>query len=239
MEFDWNKALKANILTLKIVGLWPTGNRYKINYYTIWSILVITIFNFGHNFFQTINMLFIFDDLHAVVQTFYVTLSELLALLKAFFVIKNIEIVKHLLKKVQCPQFQPQTNKQVQIIAPGLTFWKANYILCWTMSLGAIFFWSVLPIFDKSASEYPLPFLAWYPWNTKTSFYYKLTYTYQIFGLLCVATTAISTDALVTILTVFCAAQFDILCDNIKHISYRNGNIGLLKCIKHHKMILE
>lgn len=239
MKFDWNRVLKTNILTLKVVGLWPSGDTYTVNFYTIWAIAIIAIFNFGHNFFQTINMVFIFDDLHAVVKTFYVTLSELLALLKAFFVIKNIKIVKHLLTKIQCQQFQPQTIKQIRLIAPGLKFWKANYILCWFMSLGAIFFWSVLPILDKSSSEYALPFLAWYPWNTKISPFYEITYTYQIFGLLCVATTAISTDALVTILNVFSGAQFDILCDNILHVSFNHNVFELLKCIKHHKMILE
>jgi hypothetical protein len=244
-RYDWKRILRANILKLKIVGLWPSGDEsYKPNVYTLWAICSITIFNFGHNFFQIINMIFIFDDLHAVTQTAYVTFSEVAALLKTYYVIRNMPTLKELMVTLSSDTFQPKNARQIKMVKPSFFFWRVNYVMYWTMSVGAMFFWSVYPFLDKSAEEYPLPFLAWYPWNTKTSPMYELTYLYQILGLLFIASAAISVDTLIAALNVYIGAQFDIICDDIKHLfdpgSPSEGfNRKLIGIVKHHREIIR
>jgi hypothetical protein len=244
-RYDWKRILRTNILKLKIVGLWPSGDdSYKPNIYTLWAISSIIFLNFGHNFFQMVNMIFIFDNLHAVIQTTYVTLSEVAGLLKAYYVVRNMKTLKELMVILSSDTFQPKNARQIKMVKPSFFFWRVNYVMYWLMSGGAIFFWSVYPILDKSIKEYPLPFLAWYPWYTKASPMYELTYLYQIFGLLFIATTAISVDTLIAALNVYIGAQFDILCDDIKHLfdpgSPSEGFNGkLIDIIKHHREIIR
>ena len=243
-KFDWQKIIKTNILKLKIVGLWPSGNEtYQFNLYTLWVILSITFLNFGHNFFQMVNMIYIFNDLHKIIQTTYVTLSEIAGLLKAYYVIRNMKTLKGLMVTLRSDLFQPKNAKQLAMIKPSFFFWRVNYFMYWMMSGGAIFFWSIYPVLDKTNNDFPLPFLAWYPWSTKMWPQYQLTYLYQIFGLLFIATTAISVDTLIAALNVYIGAQFDILCDDLKHIFDDDTgcdlNKKLIHCVHHHREIVR
>ncbi|RZB40789.1 7tm 6 domain containing protein [Asbolus verrucosus] len=112
------------------------------------------------------------------------------------------------------------------------------------MAYGSMFFWSTYPIFDNSVKKYRLPFLAWYPYNTKISPYYEITYVYQVFGIIFLATTAVSVDNLIAALNVYIGAQFDILCDDVLHLydvtnEITNFSEKLIKCVMHHQLILE
>ncbi|RZC35671.1 7tm 6 domain containing protein [Asbolus verrucosus] len=240
-KFEWRQLITTNILKLKIIGLWPEGESYKPNLYTLWATISLTIFICGHNFFQALNIIFNLDDLQTLMATSFVTLSTLIAIMKAYYVIRNMEILKKLMETLNSDLFQPKNAKQITMIQPSLKFWKINYVMCWTMACGAIFFWSTYPILDNSVKEYRLPFLAWYPYDTKISPYYEITYIYQILGIIFVAITAISVDTLIAALNVYIGAQFDILCDDIKHLYdiLTDTNKKLLNCISHHREILK
>jgi hypothetical protein len=244
-RYDWKRVLRTNILKLKVVGLWPPDDElYKPNAYTLWAICSITILNVGHNFFQMVNMIFVFDDLHDLVQATYITLPQVVALMKTYYVVRNMKILKELMVTLSSDMFQPKNDRQVKMIKPSFSFWRINYVMYWTMSSGAMFFWSVYPILDKSIKEYPLPFLAWYPWNTKASPMYELTYLHQIVALLFIASTAMSVDTLIAALNIYIGAQFDILCDDIKHLfdpdsALISFNQKLISIIKHHKEIVK
>ncbi|XP_068910432.1 odorant receptor Or1-like [Tenebrio molitor] len=244
-RYDWKRVLRTNILKLKVVGLWPPDDElYKPNAYTLWAICSITILNVGHNFFQMVNMIFVFDDLHDLVQATYITLPQVVALMKTYYVVRNMKILKELMVTLSSDMFQPKNDRQVKMIKPSFSFWRVNYVMYWTMSSGAMFFWSVYPILDKSIKEYPLPFLAWYPWNTKASPMYELTYLHQIVALLFIASTAMSVDTLIAALNIYIGAQFDILCDDIKHLfdpdsALISFNQKLISIIKHHKEIVK
>ncbi|RZC39318.1 7tm 6 domain containing protein, partial [Asbolus verrucosus] len=242
-KFDWKLTISLNILKLKVVGLWPAGDEtYRPNLYTLWAIFCITLFTFGHNFFQAINIIFIFSDLEAVVASTFVTLPELLTLLKVYGVIRNMKLVKQLMVVLNSDIFQPKNARQINLIGPSLKFWKIIYVLYWSASLGAIFFWSTYPLMDKSFKDYRLPFLAWYPYNNKISPFYEITYIYQILGVCFIATTALSIDTLIAALNVYTGAQFDILADNIKHLyddTSTDFNEKLINSVRHHREILK
>ncbi|RZC42786.1 7tm 6 domain containing protein, partial [Asbolus verrucosus] len=227
-KYDWKKTIKGNITRMRIVGIWPGGNEsYKLDLYTLWSVLSITVLTFGHAFFQMYNLVFIFHDLQAVLGTMYVTLSELVNLLKAYLTIKNMKILKQLMVTLNSDLFQPRNEKQLIMVSPDLRFWKLVGYYFWTSITIAIFFWSTYPVFDHSIKNHRLPFLAWYPYNTNVSPNYEITYVYQVLGVTFTATTALTVDTLIAALHMYIGAQFDILCDNIRNMYEPNENIPI------------
>ncbi|KAJ3663562.1 hypothetical protein Zmor_007813 [Zophobas morio] len=241
-KFDWKKPIKANIFKLRILGLWPDGDdTYKVNLYTVWATICLLVFNLGPNIFQTANIYFISDDLEAVISNIFVMLSEFLSIIKAYYVVQNMRILKGLMVTLNCDLFQPRNAKQVKMVQPSIEFWKTNYVLYWSVTLGAVFFLSFYPILDKSGKEHQLPFMAWYPFDTTVSPVFEITYLYQIFGVTCSAATALCVDCLIAALHVYIGAQFDILSDNVEHLHDDSGDFDrkLIECVKHHKEIVR
>jgi hypothetical protein len=244
-KFDWKLTIRANIIKLKLVGLWPSGDdTYRPNWYTLWAAISIGLFIYAHNFFQVVNIVFIFDDLQAITATIFVTLSELLTILKTYCMIQNMGILKRLMVSLNGDIFQPKNARQKRLVQPSLTFWKVNYVLFYVMSSGAIFFWAAYPILDNSVKEHRLPFLAWYPYDTKISPFYEITYVYQIFSISFIAVTTLSIDTLIGALNMYIGAQYDILCDDLKHLfdaedSSMDFYRKLVNCVKHHRAILR
>lgn len=245
-QFDWKLPLTTNISKLRFLGLWPEGGGgYKFKIYTLWTIFSFCVLNFGQNFFQTINVIFIFDDLEAIVENIVVTLSELLGLLKAYCVIRKMKNLKQLVAKTNNRLFQPKNKRQMKMIQSGITIWYANYVAYWMITLSAAFFLSTYPILDKSYKHYRLPYMAWYPFNTKESPFYEITFAYQFLGVIFIAATAVSVDTLITGLDVCITAQFHILNDDIKSIFDEKKPIGniyehkFLNCVSHHREIIK
>lgn len=243
MEYNWKAAIRINIIKLQVVGLWPKGNNlYSCNLYTGWTIMAIALFIYAHNFFQVLYMILNINDLKAITSTAFINLSELTGILKSYYLIQNMRILKKLMFTLTTKMFQPKNKFQKTLIDQNIKSWKTIYFLYWSMSGSAIFFWSTFPILDKSTKVYRLPFMAWYPFNTKTSPNYELTYIYQIVSILCVAFTVLGTDTLIAALNTFIGTQFDLLCDDIKHMfDDLTGDMDqkLINCIIHHRKILR
>ncbi|KAJ3635798.1 hypothetical protein MTP99_008677 [Tenebrio molitor] len=241
-KFDWKLTISRNIFMLKIVGLWPPGDdTYTTNLYSLYSFISILLFIYGHNFFQTVNIFFIFPDLEAIAGTIFVTLSEMLTMVKSYYMVQNMGILKQLMVTIKSDIFQPKNSRQIQMIRPSLTFWKTVSSMLWGASSGAVFFWATYPILDKSVQQRRLPFLAWYPYDTTISPLYEFTYIYQIISVAFIAAATLSIDTLIAALNMFIGAQCDILCDDLRHLpgDEPDFNRTLLKCIEHHKEILR
>jgi hypothetical protein len=241
-KFDWKLTISRNIFMLKIVGLWPPGDdTYTTNLYSLYSFISILLFIYGHNFFQTVNIFFIFPDLEAIAGTIFVTLSEMLTMVKSYYMVQNMGILKQLMVTIKSDIFQPRNPRQIQMIKPSLTFWKTVSSMLWGASSGAVFFWATYPILDKSVQQRRLPFLAWYPYDTTISPLYEFTYIYQIISVAFIAAATLSIDTLIAALNMFVGAQCDILCDDLRHLPGEEPDFNrtLLKCIEHHKEILR
>ncbi|RZC34348.1 7tm 6 domain containing protein, partial [Asbolus verrucosus] len=245
-KYDWKQPIKSTILKLKILGMWPEGNgSYKCNLYTVWSIFVIIFFTCGHAFFQTFNLVFVINDLKAILSTIYVTLSEVLIVLKAVLVVKNIKMLKQLIFTLNSDLFQPRNDRQLNLIKPDVLFLNKNTFTYSTAVWATVFFWSTYPIFDKSYKNWRLPFLAWYPYNTNVSPYYELTYIYQVISVSFHGCNAITVDTLIAVLHLYIGTQFDILCDDISHLydpteeGSTDFNQKLINCVQHHREILK
>ncbi|RZC39969.1 7tm 6 domain containing protein, partial [Asbolus verrucosus] len=200
---------------------------------------------FGHNFFQTVNLFLILDDLQAVTGTIFILLMELAASLKAYYLIKDMKMLKHLMVTINCDLFQPKNSEQRTLIQPNIKAWRTFVSAFWTLTVPALFFWSSFPILDKTVKKYRLPFLAWYPYNTKISPQYELTYVHQVLSIVFLSVVNINIDSLIAALNMFIAAQFDILSNDLRNLHKINKDTStdvinnLKKCVHHHREILK
>ncbi|RZB40488.1 7tm 6 domain containing protein [Asbolus verrucosus] len=245
-RFDWKRTIRINITALKILGLWPAHNdSYGCNLYTLYEIVVMVFFEIGFIFSQTVNLFFILDDLQAVTEIIFVSLMEMLAILKSYCLIKNMKMLKQLMMTVNSDLFQPKSLQQRDLIQPSLNAWKTIVSLFWFFTVGWLFFYCFCPIFDRSFRKYRLPFLAWYPYKTKTSPQYELTYLHQFIGITYLALVDVNIDSLIAALNMYIGAQFDILCDDLKNFHDSKSDTSadakkkLKQCIQHHREILK
>ncbi|RZC32280.1 7tm 6 domain containing protein [Asbolus verrucosus] len=245
-KFDWKCIIRSTIIRLQILGLWPGGDEaYKLNLYTLWSTFSVSLFIVGQPVLKTINIIFIFGDLEAVIANVYLNLSEVLNVLKAYFTIKNMKILKQLMMTLNSDLFQPRNHKQINLVQSGLKLWKINSSFFWMLAMGTVFFMATSPFFNNSVKEHELPFSAWYPYDIKISPYYEITYVYQVISITFSASTAVCTDTLIAALFVYIGAQFDILCADIRHLydiaedESTDFSKKFINCIKHHRAILK
>ncbi|RZC39909.1 7tm 6 domain containing protein [Asbolus verrucosus] len=241
-KFDWKETIKRNIFMLKTVGLWPTGDEtYGCNLYTLYAIVSTALFQFGHIFFQTVNLFLILDDLQAVTGTIFILLMEMAASLKTYCLVKNMKMLKQLMVTINSDFFQPKNMQQKYLIQPNINAWKTFVSTFWIFAVPSLFFWCSFPVLDKTVREYRLPFLAWYPYDTKTSPQYEITYIYQALAINFLAVVNINIDSLIAALNMFIAAQFDILCDDVRNLQHEKKNVikYLKNCIHHHREILR
>ncbi|XP_068912914.1 odorant receptor Or1-like [Tenebrio molitor] len=246
-KFDWKLTIRLNIILLKVVGLWPKGDEtYKCNLYTAYAIISGTLFTIGHNLLQTINLFFIYNNLEAVTATIFVSLTQLLAILKSYYLVQNMGILKQLMVTLNSEMFQPKNAKQKILIEPNLSFWKTIFRAYWGNACCTLFLWAVFPIIDNTVKEFRLPLLVWYPYNTKISPLYEITYIYQIICCYFICIINISVDTLIAALNMYIGAQCDILCDDLRNIDdySKNSSVDIvnerwINCIMHHKEILR
>nr|CAM84019.1 olfactory receptor 21 [Tribolium castaneum] len=238
-KYDWMQAIKTNILILKIVGLWPDSEDYKFDFYALHASVWLSTLLVASTFFQGINIIFILDDVKALTGTAYVLLTEILAVIKTYFVVKNMKMLKHLMQSLNNNKlFQPRSHEQIKLIQPSLKFWKLLYNLFHSLVGGATLFWILFPIVDKK--EKRLPFLGWYIVDTKVSPYYEIVYGFQFCSCCYMSALIINIDTLIAALNVYIGNQIDILCNNLRNLKAGCSiERDLITCIKHHQEILK
>lgn len=242
-SFDWKNSVKINIWILKFVGLWPNNDvGYKLNAYTLYSFISLNLFINFHNFFQLVNIYFVRSDLEALSAVIYVSLTDLLASVKVWYFVDKIKLLNELMVVSENKILQPQNEKQEELFRKSLFIWKAIYIMFWIPVATTLCLWAVFPVLDGSYKNYRLPFSAWYPFDTKTSPIYEITYVYQIICIWFLATANLNMDTMIAALMMYVGAQCDILSNNLQALRFVNSNqfkLQLYNLIEHHKLILK
>ncbi|KAJ3663554.1 hypothetical protein Zmor_007805 [Zophobas morio] len=238
-KFCWTITIQPNILLLKTCGFWPE-EAFKLDFYTARTVILIIIFFPVSLISQAANLFFVLDDLVALTGTIYLLLTEIMWALKMYYFVKNISLVKTLMKMLNHELFQPRDVGQVVLVQPNLDSWKTIYQMFMVTALGGNLFWAAFPLFDTANGEKRLPFLAWYPYDTSISPFYQITYVHQVLTYTYIGFTHINTDTFIAALNMYISSQFDILCDNLKNLHFSNNvKANLVKCIKHHWLILS
>lgn len=242
-KFNWKSTININIIILRCVGLWPKDNQvYGWDLYTIYSFLSINLFINSHSLSQAANLFFIYTDLEAIAANIYITITDLLASLKVYYFVKNIALIKELMRTLDTQEFQPKTNEQHVLVKPGLKAWKIAFAMFWTPSSLTLSLWAIYPILDGTYKDYRLPFSAWYPYDTKKHPSYELTYLYQVLSIWFLATANISFDTFSAALMMYVGTQCEVLCNNLKYIATdaeSSYSDKLYKIMQHHKNILK
>ena len=237
-RFEWKATVGLNIKLLKLVGLWPHGNEsYQKNFYTLYSATILILFVCGHNFFQAVNIFLILDDFDSFTASIFVTLSSLGSVLKAYSLVQNMDSLKQIFVTIRDEMFLPKNEEQKAIIKFGITIWRSVFLLVNFMAGNCVLFWAAFPILD--GASYRLPFLAWYPYRTTVSPNYEFTFLYQIAAIVVIALVNVNIDSLIGALNMIIGAQCDILCDNLKNLNTDNFEQDFIRCIRHHKAIVE
>ncbi|KAJ3663323.1 hypothetical protein Zmor_007614 [Zophobas morio] len=242
-KFDSLQKISVNILMLKLVGLWPEKRgSYKPNLYTLYAFISVVGIMGSHNFFQTMNICFVYKDLEALAASIFITTTDVLVSVKMCFFIQNINIVKKVILSLNDDAFQPKSKKQVQMLRSSLNFWKLVYVWYFAMVGITSTIWLILPILTGTFQNKQLPLDAWYFYNTTTSPLYEITYVYQCVAIAFLVVSTINIDSLILAMMIYIIGQCDNLCDSLKHLEVnekQNVHKWIIKCIKHHKKILS
>ncbi|RZC37324.1 7tm 6 domain containing protein, partial [Asbolus verrucosus] len=242
-KFDWKATIKLNILGLKLIGLWPESDEgYKMEYYTLFAVTFNIIVFSSHVLFQTMTVFMTNSNINALVEGLYLSLEEILALLKFYTLVKNMKMLKQLFIVLNDDEFQPKNFKQVILVQQGQKTWKIIYNTFVSAAILAISTYALFPIVNGSYKEYKLPFRIWYPFNIKRSPVYQIIYIHQIMGIYAAGSVTLNVDMLLSALLMYTGAQCDLLCDDLKNLSHvTTGEYEkkLIDAVKHYKKILR
>ena len=227
---------------LKIMGLQiksdekPASNLYKL--YTFFSVVVIMGV---HNFFQTVNIYFVYKDLEVLTPIIVVTSTSILVSVKIYFLQRNISIVNNLILSLNGDLYQPKTEKQRRNAELTLYFFNFVYLSFFSLAVMSSTAWLLIPILSNGTQDKQLPFSAWYPYDCTISPLYEFTYIYQCVATFYLVTTVVHIDTLILFLIMYITIQCDNLCDDLKNLRHDLYNINerMIACVKHHQAILR
>ncbi|KAJ3663410.1 hypothetical protein Zmor_007676 [Zophobas morio] len=235
-KFEWKDAIKTNIRMLKLAGLWPPGDdSYKLNLYTLYATISLTFFVIIFNLSLTLNIFTVLDDLKAIASILFASITLTIAVLKSYYLTRNMKLLKELMVTINSDLFQPKSPTQRELVEFTLNPWKKAYKMYNSMTMAAFCAWSVAPLTDGSIANHELPFPAWFPYNYKPSPFYEITFLYQFISMGVTSFINVNIDTLIAALNVYVGAQCQILCDDLRTVDLSQQLRG---CIKHHKAIL-
>lgn len=243
-KFDFTLNIKLNILFLKIVGLWPINNE---DFYRIYT-LIVTLFIMGlFNVTRIMNIFFVYTDLKVLTATIYLTVTDITVLIKTCLFIYNVKTLKRLTLTLNCDLFQPKSSHQKHLVQNGQKAWRISYLSFWSLVFCCLAMWTVSPMIQATPGSRILPLPAWYPFNTKITPFYEITYVCQVISMWFLATANMNMDSFIAALMMYIGAQCDILCDDLKTLQQFtitkkikiNFNEKLKEVISHHKKIIR
>jgi hypothetical protein len=108
-QLEWRTVIQTNIFMLKITGMWPKSDTFGLDLYTLYSIICVNFFVALHILFQIIRIVLVFTNLEAVTETMFMCSAESMALFKMYTFIKNIKVVKELMRSLTRRRSGPRT----------------------------------------------------------------------------------------------------------------------------------
>lgn len=239
VKFDFTYGIRVNLNGLYLLGLWPqSSNGYKLNVYSLYTIISVGFLMTAHNIFRVMNIFFVISDLSAVAEIIFLTCTDVLASIKIFVFIYNIKTIKTLFHTLNTATCQPKSLLQKKLYLYETKIWVILSLTLYGIAVMVFTKWTITPLVHIENKS--LPFLAWYPFDTQKKFFYELTFIHQTIGFFLLATANVNIDAFVASLMLYVEGQLAILMDNLKMMHWSSDfNINLMKCIKHHKHILR
>ncbi|RZC43284.1 7tm 6 domain containing protein [Asbolus verrucosus] len=237
---EWESVIRINILVLKSVGLWPKFSREsRINLYTLYRVICIYLFVDGPVFFQILYVFLVPSDLDSLTKLMFSLLTKAMVCVKVYFLMRNLKNVQQLVTVLNDDLFQLRNSDQWKMMGPALFVRRMTFVGFWSLAGTTSTLWSIFPLLDKSFKEFRLPFPAWYPYDTKKTPLYEISYIHQVIHLGVAASIDANLDTLISSFMLITGGQCDILCDNLRNTKPENFAQELLMSIQHHKLILS
>jgi hypothetical protein len=93
--FSWTRVIRPNLVAFRFLGLWPKGSTlYKANLYTLYSAVIIILLLSVHNLSQVLNIFVVYPDLQNLTETIFITVTNVLTLIKAYYFVKKHEYLE-------------------------------------------------------------------------------------------------------------------------------------------------
>ncbi|XP_050499176.1 odorant receptor Or1-like [Diabrotica virgifera virgifera] len=204
------------------------------------------------------NLYFSVGDLREMMKGLFLTLTNLVSIIKFYTIWKNQNSLLNLTAKINRKEFQPKSEKQKKFLRKYVKLSKMMSIGLYAGCTMTCSFWGVYPYTDENGPF--LPIAAYIPINTTDSTTFGFVYAYEIIATLIGGYTDLSSDCLIASLIMVVCGQLNILndslvnitkmanqelkeigCYNTRHMQKKQQIINqkLKECVKHHKAILE
>lgn len=125
----------------------------------------------------------------------FLFLTHFVQIKKYYNIYRYQGILKKLIKKTQRAEFIPKTVEQRNILKEYIKKSKLITTIFNTACFATCSLWGVYPFTDDKIT---LPLAGWFPWETKESPNFELTYMYQIIAATLNGLTNISIDTLIS-----------------------------------------
>lgn len=231
---DWLITTKYNILILEWIGLYPKRHTgYGINFYTCYSIFILSL-PLADIVTQTIMIYYILDDLNSLAASMFVLPEKCLVIVKTYKFVNNAKQFQQILNETSSKNFQPKSRMQLSVAQKHLEHYEGLFIVFWGTVTSAVILAVIYPLL-ASTDERKFFTLAWYPYNSKISPFYEITYAYQSISIAILSEINANVDLIISFLNIFICCQFDILCCKLKHLEENE----IISCILHHQQLLK
>lgn len=125
----------------------------------------------------------------------FLFLTHFVQVQKFYHIYRYQDILKNLIAQTERKEFVPNTLKQQYILKEYIKKSKITTTVFMIACFATCSLWGVYPFTDETLT---LPLAGWFPWETKESPNFELTYIYQITAATLNGLTNISIDTLIS-----------------------------------------
>lgn len=213
---DCTATVSYNFKVLQVLGLWPVKNPSKLH--TIYSVIITGFVFIAYLISETVNIILAFPDIEKVTESSFLFLTHLPQLIKLCYILKHKTTLRSMMEKMNDERFQPRNSKQLKIVRRTVRISKLSLFGFIFLCGCTVFLWAMFPLIDDKMNGM-LPLKAWYPFDTKRSPMYEITYVYQIVAVMWDAAANVCFDTLASSgFMNFICMNLDILNDTLSNV---------------------
>ncbi|CAH1173780.1 unnamed protein product [Phaedon cochleariae] len=231
-EIDLRDIVRINIKVLQFFGnMYPKLNSPSVIFrYILRFSIFFGFFFMGIVAGELINWYLSVGDLQAMVNASFLTLSNIVSMVKFYAIFRHQNRLSILLESTNREEFRPKNQQQKYILREHINTMNIISLLMYGGCIFTCAFWAICPFTEKNGPY--MPIAAWMPFDTsKESTYFGVIFAYEIIGTVIGGLTDLSADCLITGFLMVVCAQLKVLNNslvNIRQFALRelqNGNM--------------
>ncbi|XP_043503445.1 odorant receptor 13a-like [Polistes fuscatus] len=221
-EIDY--ACGWNRYTMDFIGIWP--NERSLDQISSYKVLTAVCLMFCFICLpQTINLFFIWTNFNLVVENLSMgNISVTIALLKTIFFWLNGQSLKYLLSLMEEDQKAATTEEESKTIRNTVTISRKISIRSTLMCLSVVIVYTILRYVTILHTGRNLLFRAYFPYDTRISPNYELTFIAQLIAAFYAATSYTAVDTFIAMLVLHICGQLSNLKRELINLRSKNGD---------------